>query len=98
MYFVLKIQQANLGDSYIRVPYVAIESTRRLVEHGTPNTHTARVFSVLSHMFARKQCIPCSALLHKGHLPGGRGVLLGILDGDVAPGSSNPDPISDQKM
>ena len=27
-----------------------------------------------------------------------RGVLLGILGGDVSPGSSNPDPISDQKM
>ena len=26
------------------------------------------------------------------------GVLLGFLDGDVLPGSSNPDPISDQKM
>ena len=29
---------------------------------------------------------------------GGRRVLLGILGGDVPPGSSNPDPISDQKM
>ena len=28
---------------------------------------------------------------------GGGGVLLGILGGDVPPGSSNPDPISDQK-
>ena len=27
-----------------------------------------------------------------------RGVLLGILDGDVLPSSPNPDPISDQKM
>ena len=27
-----------------------------------------------------------------------RGVLLGILGGDVSPGSPNPDPISDQKM
>ena len=26
------------------------------------------------------------------------GVLLGILDGGVLPGSSNPDPVSDQKM
>ena len=26
------------------------------------------------------------------------GVLLGILGGGVLPGSSNPDPISDQKM
>ena len=29
---------------------------------------------------------------------GGGGVLLGILGGDVSPSSSNPDPISDQKM
>ena len=29
---------------------------------------------------------------------GGGGVLLGILGGGVPPGSSNPDPISDQKM
>ena len=28
----------------------------------------------------------------------GGGVLLGILGGDVPPSSSNPDPISDQKM
>ena len=28
----------------------------------------------------------------------GGGVLLGILGGGVLPGSSNPDPISDQKM
>ena len=27
-----------------------------------------------------------------------RGVLLGILGGDVPPGSPNPDPISDRKM
>ena len=29
---------------------------------------------------------------------GGGGVLLGILGGSVPPGSSNPDPISDQKL
>ena len=29
---------------------------------------------------------------------GGGGVLLGILGGDVPPGSQNPDPISEQKM
>ena len=28
----------------------------------------------------------------------GGGVLLGILGGDVPPGSQNPDPISEQKM
>ena len=28
------------------------------------NTHTARGFSDLHHMFARKQCILCSALHH----------------------------------
>ena len=31
------------------------------------------------------------------HLKPG-GVLLGILDGGVPPGSPNPDPVSDQKM
>jgi len=30
--------------------------------------------------------------------PGGAGVLLGIFGGGVPPASSNPDPISDQKM
>ena len=34
----------------------------------------------------------------KSLLPGGGGVLLGILGEGVPPGSSNPDPISDQKM
>ena len=29
---------------------------------------------------------------------GGGGLLLGMLGGAVLPGSSNPDPISDQKM
>jgi len=52
--------------------YVAIKSTRRLVEDGMStgltNTHTARGFSVLYHMFARKQYILCSALLHKSYL------------------------------
>ena len=52
--------------------YVAIESTRRLVEDGMStgltNTHRARGFSVLYHMFARKQYILCSALPHKSYL------------------------------
>ena len=43
-------------------------STRRLVEDGMStgltNTHTARGFSDLYHVFARKQCIRCSALRH----------------------------------
>ena len=30
--------------------------------------------------------------------PGGGGLLLGVLDGGVPPCSSNPHPISDQKM
>ena len=33
--------------------------------------------------------------LDKSTNPGGGDVLLGILGGDVSPGSSNPDPISD---
>ena len=45
------------------------ESTRRLVEDGKgtglTNTHTARRFSVLYHVFARKQCILLSALRRK---------------------------------
>ena len=48
------------------------ESTRRLVEDGMStgltNTRTARGFSVLYHVFTRKQCILCSALLHKSYL------------------------------
>ena len=43
-------------------------STRRLVEEGMStgltNTHTARGFSDLYHVFARKQCILCPALRH----------------------------------
>ena len=35
--------------------------------------------------------------IHSTQLTPG-GVPLGILGGDVPPGSSNPDPISDQKM
>ena len=37
------------------------------------------------------------SLLHTAP-SGGRGVLLGILGGGVPPGSTNPDPISDQKV
>ena len=47
----------------------ANESTRRLAEDGMSagltNKHTARGISVLYHVFARKQCILCSALRHK---------------------------------
>ena len=50
----------------------ANESTRRLAEDGMStgltNTHTARGFSVLYHVFARKQCILCTALRHKSYL------------------------------
>ena len=52
--------------------YVANESTRRLVEDemstGPTNTHTACGFSVLYHVFARKQCVVCSALRHQSYL------------------------------
>ena len=48
------------------------ESTRRLVEDGKgtglTNTHTGRRFSVLYHVFVRKQCILLSALRHKSYL------------------------------
>ena len=47
----------------------ANESTRRLVEDGMSpaftNTRTARGFSIVYHVFARKQYILCSALRHK---------------------------------
>ena len=50
----------------------ANESTRRLVEDGISpaftNTRTARGFSIVYHLFARKQCILCSALRHKSYL------------------------------
>ena len=49
----------------------ANESTQRLVEDGMStgltNTHTAGGFSVLYHVFARKQFILCSALRHKSY-------------------------------
>ena len=35
---------------------------------GLPNTHMARGFSVLYHVFARKQCVLCSALRYKSYL------------------------------
>ena len=48
------------------------ESTQRLVEDGKStgltNTHAARGFSVLYHVFARKQYILLSALRHKSYL------------------------------
>ena len=49
--------------------YDANESTRRLAEErmstGFTNTRTARGFSIVYHVFARKQWILCSALCHK---------------------------------
>ena len=54
------------------INFDANESTRRLAEDGMStgltNTHTASGFSVLYHVFARKQCILCSALRHKSYL------------------------------
>ena len=35
---------------------------------GLTNPRTARGFSVVYHLFARKQCILCSALRHKSYL------------------------------
>ena len=52
--------------------YVADESARRLVEDGMSTGLTkkkkAREYSVLCHVFARKQCILCSGLRHKSYL------------------------------
>ena len=66
-----KFQRANV--TAIRVCCkCANESTRRLVEDGMSkgliNTHTARGFSVLYHLFARKQGLLCSSLSHKSYL------------------------------
>ena len=51
---------------YAWYAYVANECTQRLVEEGMStgltNAHTAHRFSVLYHLFARKQCILRSAL------------------------------------
>ena len=64
-----KFQRVNATRLYV---YDANESTRRLVEDGMStgftNTRTARGFSVMYHVFARKQCIVCSALRHKSYL------------------------------
>ena len=53
--------------------YVANKSTQRLVEDGMSsgltNTHTTRGFSVLYHVFARKQCILCTALRYPSLQP-----------------------------
>ena len=55
--------------------YDANESTRRLVEDGMStgltNTLTARGYSILYHVIARKQCILFSALCHKSYLKTG---------------------------
>ena len=52
--------------------YVADESTLRLVEDGMStgltNKKKAHEYSVLYHVFARKQCNLCSALRHKSYL------------------------------
>ena len=61
-------QQAN-AQPY---PYDANESTQRLVEDRMntelSSTPKARGFSVLYHVFDRKQCILCSGLCHKSYL------------------------------
>ena len=48
--------------------YVANESTRRLVtdgmSKGLTNTHTAREFSLLYYVFARKHGIFCKSVVH----------------------------------
>ena len=66
-----KFERANVTT--IRVCCkCANESTGRLVEDGMStgliNTHTARVFSVLYHLLARKQCLLCSSLRPKSYL------------------------------
>ena len=77
---ILRLYYFSLGQAIknssgqMRQPYAydAYESTRRLVEGGIStgltNTHTARGFSVLYHVFITLQCILCSALRHKSYL------------------------------
>ena len=66
-----KFERANVTTIRICCK-CANESTRRLVEDGMSkgliNTHTAREFSVLYHLFARKQGLLCSSLRHKSYL------------------------------
>ena len=40
------------------------EGSTQRISTGLTNTHTARGFSDLYHVFARKQCILCPALRH----------------------------------
>ena len=60
-------------DSYTRMTANdANESTQRLVKDGMSmgltNMYTAREFSVLYHVFARKQCTICCALRNQSYL------------------------------
>ena len=72
LFLSLKTIQNSNGQMRQLYAYVANQSTRRLVENGMStgltNTHTARGFSVLYHVFPRKQSILCSALRHKSYL------------------------------
>ena len=72
LFFSLKMIRNSSRQVRQLYAYVANESTRRLVEDGMSteltNTHTARGFSALYHVFARKQRILCSALRHKRYL------------------------------
>ena len=72
LFFSLKMIRNSSGQVRQLYAYVANESTRRLVEDGMSteltNTHTARGFSALYHVLARKQRILCSALRDKRYL------------------------------
>ena len=72
LFFSLKMIRNSSRQVRQLYAYVANKSTRRLVEDGMSteltNTHTARGFSALYHVFARKQRILCSALRHKRYL------------------------------
>ena len=71
-FFLAQAIKNSSGQMRQLYAYDANESTRRLVEDGISpaftNTRTARGFSVVYHVFARKQCILCSALRHKSYL------------------------------
>ena len=69
----------------------ANESTQRLVKDGMSmgltNMYTAREFSVLYHVFARKQCTICCALRNQSYLTL-------ITPAGISPRARNPEKAS----